>query len=444
MSLRIGFYAALAIAISVVTAGCTLTTLWLFVYLEPLFTTAVMVLFGMGFVGVTIGVLARYLVAGKNPESRKTAIGCAFAMLLPLAVFLTGIGLIFGYSLPEWSLPRSAASDIQAVPTGDYATFLVDGQMYAYDFDQSKLLNWRTTPTTDHNAIVGEGDFIHYGRMIVGRNGKEYKMTFKKDHYSSGVFLTPDAQQVYYEVQYRKEENGLWRGPVADAESAEKYAPFGRDVFWPSDASHTWFCTGEGLHKYDREGEGELVVKAEQGYSVIEPVLSPDEGQIAFVLKHSDRQGVSKLCTTTLTGDVTELYTAEPGAELSLPQWSNDQKSIAFRYKTRGNSTDPVTTIAKTVVATKETRTLAHFPTGVLLTPRGVVDFAWSPDDSQIVFLASLKGATYLVNEGGTTNHKFDLYLINADGSELRRLTKISQNWAGSVSGVPLVWWSNE
>lgn len=443
MNLRIGFYSILAIAISALTVGCTLFTLLFFVYLEPVFTSIAIGLFGMGFVSLCIGVLVRYLIAGKNEESRKTAVGCGIAMLMPLATFVLGIVLIVFYSLAGWSLPTKGTGTIQSIPMGSYATFLVDGQMYAYDFEKSQLLNWETTPINDHNEIVQECDFIHYGRNIVGRNGKEFQMEFKEDHFSPGVFLTPNAQEVYYQVQYRDDENGVWRGPVGDAKTAEKYAPFGRDVFWPGDASFTYLCSGEGMHKFDRNGEGEVIVRAEEGYSIIDPVMSPDETQIAFVMKNTDRQGVSKLCVTTPEGKVTELYVCEKGAEASLPQWSNDQKHIAFRFKTRGSSTDPVATIAVTNVGSNETQILRHFESGVLLTPRGVADFAWSPDDSRIVFLASLRGATFLVNEGGTTHHKFDLYGINADGTGFQRLTKISQKWVSSSSGVPLVWWSN-
>lgn len=444
MFLQIGFYIFLAIALTFVVGGCALSSIAFFEYLEPYFTNIAMGFLAFCIVGILLMALLRFIIAGKNEASRKVARSAAMVLALPVVTAAVGIAFIVAYSIPGWRLPASANRSIDHIPNGDYATFQVDGQLYAYDFSNSELMNWKTTVVNDHNEIVTKSDFFHYGRIIVGRDGKEFNMQFQEDHYASDVFIPPDAQRVFYEIQYTKDNNGIWYGKIEDATAAEKYSPFGRDLFWTHDTKWTFLCSGQGLHKYDLQGAGKLIVESPEDYRVDDPVFSPDESLIAYALSSKNRRSLSKLCVATPAGEVTELFVTEEGAEISKPAWSSDGKKIAFRYQTRSKSSHPVRTLAITTLASKETIVTRQFNTGILLTPAGVADFAWSPDNRKIVMLASLRGATFLMNEGGTVNHKFDLYAMNADGTDIRRLTKLKQKWAGSSSGVPLIWWMND
>ena len=94
--------------------------------------------------------------------------------------------------LPTWGLPRKEVATISDIGRGNFATFMVNDEPYAYDFDEDRLLKWDLSPTNDPKEIVTSGPFMHYFRRIVGTDGKEFRIHLPKRHLGAEVFLPPE------------------------------------------------------------------------------------------------------------------------------------------------------------------------------------------------------------------------------------------------------------
>jgi Tol biopolymer transport system component len=202
---------------------------------------------------------------------------------------------------------------------------------------------------------------------------------------------------------------------------------------------------GYGLVMVNQDGSGRTVVP--HTYYASSPAWSPDGRKIAF-------QGES--------GNDSDIYVVNGDGsgrvELTFssafdgdPAWSPDGRTIAFE-STRGGNSDVFTIDAD---GAKETQLTS--------TPGFDGDPAWSPDGSKVVFMSARdgnkeiyvmnadgSGQTRLTNDGGavrnvdtdrvdqdpawspdgrtiafesTRDGNFEIYRMNADGSDQRRLT---------------------
>jgi Tol biopolymer transport system component len=66
---------------------------------------------------------------------------------------------------------------------------------------------------------------------------------------------------------------------------------------------------------------------------------------------------------------------------------------------------------------------------------RGPKDFAWSPDGTELVLIAGYEGTCRIEDEGGSPTCTSFLYRMQADGSNLRKLTSVEQR-----SSTQLLW----
>ena len=438
----------LYIFFGLVLAGIIFSVSSVLILFYEFMPTAVLVFFTICYLAVCLvtGSLAvRHFRTNldETASPRKATAGYSIGLLLPLATAGGSLFLMALSALPYWGLPRAASEEISDISHGNFATFMVDGKSYAYDFDASRLFRWRLTQTNNSEEIVSRGPFIHYYRRIVGTEGKEFQINIPQRHRSADIFITPNAKQIYYEVTYAKEENGVWRKSLDGEEEPERYAEFGGELLWTPDMRWTFLRTGRGLEKVDAVGNPQVLVPAPEGYSVAGPTMSPDNQRIAFVLKSAHREGQSKVCVTDFEGVVTEIFVAQPYAAVKEPQWTNDGNEVGFLYTPPDNNEKAVRTIAVATSDGSSSRILRRFKPGSMLTHPGVADFCWSPDDSRVVLLGSF-GASLLTDEGGGSSHKFDLYVMDRDGHNFRRLTKLKQQMKKFSNGFPVVWLHSE
>ena len=145
------------------------------------------------------------------------------------------------------------------------------------------------------------------------------------------------------------------------------------------------------------------------------PAWSRDGRTIVFV---SWRDGNGEVYAMDADGSEPRNLTQDPAKDVR-PAWSPDGRRIAFVSRRDGNS---------------EVYVMNADGSGKrnLTRDRASDDYpTWSPDGRRIAFL---RGRLYSNNPGGLGVHRFygyHLYVVNADGSGLRRLTL---NHDGEVS----------
>jgi len=141
---------------------------------------------------------------------------------------------------------------------------------------------------------------------------------------------------------------------------------------------------------------------------------SPDGNWIAF---DSNRNGNVEIYVMASDGSNQKRLTDTPGTAANRhsykPEWSPDGKQFVFG-STRGRTSDNWVEVVEIYMMDtngSNVRRLTH------TTDKGFSssDAKWSPDGKQIAFLSSVPGATWSASR--------EIYVMDADGSNVRRLT---------------------
>ena len=150
-----------------------------------------------------------------------------------------------------------------------------------------------------------------------------------------------------------------------------------------------------------------------KGVVDVHPSWAPDGQSIVFA---SDRDGNFELYLYRISSDqVIKLTDTGPGVENLEPTWSPNGELIAF---TRQGMAATVTPSSLYVLAVKEG--IVYRLTKRALTGRGDHDAAWSPDSKRIAFTSDRLGSSVIRSN--------DLFVVNADGSGLTRVTSLARN----------------
>jgi TolB protein len=136
------------------------------------------------------------------------------------------------------------------------------------------------------------------------------------------------------------------------------------------------------------------------------PAWSPDGRKLAFV---SERDGNAEIYVMNADGSEQENLTRQPSND-SHPTWSRDGRKLAFVSRRDGN--------AEVYVMNADGSGLRN----VTGTPSDDLDPAWSPDGRAIAFVQKKCWPNPRLTRCGTAYETY-LYVVNADGSGLRRLT---------------------
>jgi TolB protein len=148
------------------------------------------------------------------------------------------------------------------------------------------------------------------------------------------------------------------------------------------------------------------------------PAWSPDGRKLAFV---SRRDGNSEIYVINADGSEQENLTQHPARD-SHPSWSRDGRKLAFVSRRDGNS--------EIYVMNADGSGLRN----VTRTPSNDLRPAWSPDGRAIAFVKMiLKKCPRPRDKTPCNNDVYEpnLYVVNGDGSGLRRLTT---QWAALVN----------
>ena len=147
------------------------------------------------------------------------------------------------------------------------------------------------------------------------------------------------------------------------------------------------------------------------------PAWSPDGRKLAFV---SRRDGNSEIYVINADGSGQENLTQHPARD-SHPSWSRDGRKLAFVSRRDGNS--------EIYVMNADGSGLRN----VTRAPSNDLDPAWSPDGRAIAFVKMIQKKCAEPTRQHSVQlrdvYETNLYVVNGDGSGLRRLTT---QWASS------------
>jgi acylaminoacyl-peptidase len=228
--------------------------------------------------------------------------------------------------------------------------------------------------------------------------------------------VSPDGSRVLYVLSQvhpddERSESHIWMIPVEGGEprqftscngndSSPRWSPEGEVIYFLS----TRLASGEREEKRNRlwaipAGGGEARLIAETENSIMEPKVSPDGGRILFLSRIDEDSEV-------------------PENPLEDALWITK-----LRYKMNGQPFFPYTRTQLFVVDAG-----GGEPRQLTSGPYDVSSPDWSPDGSEIVFLAN--------KEEGDYNRIRDIYVISSDGETLRKVTE-QKDLISSVAWSP-------
>ncbi len=175
---------------------------------------------------------------------------------------------------------------------------------------------------------------------------------------------------------------------------------------WSPDGSHIAYSAGGTLAVINADGSGRKVIMDSQLEATAEPCRagaflggwSPD-GQRLVYYSASVTRSLAWLCIVDVDGSNVQVLTEDPSGWNVEPVWSPDGQRIAFR-----SHRDGAPEIYVLDLETGEERNLTNHPAAD-------VEPEWSPDGNWIAF-ASIRDSP-----------NFDIFIMRADGSDVRRLT---------------------
>jgi Tol biopolymer transport system component len=227
---------------------------------------------------------------------------------------------------------------------------------------------------------------------------------------------SPDGRQIAFQRAHRGKAS-LY---VANADGSGQRLlpdPISGDVDWSPDGRHILIGDSGRLYVTNTDWTGRKLLLDPAPARAEEPRWSPDGNQIVFALGRNP--GSADVYVMDADGTGTKRLTRlGPGKGWpSSPSWSPDGSRIAFLL--------PGSLDVMNADGSGE-QVLRRFPNGIFPS-----SLAWSPDGETIAF-ALLKL--------GPNRHASGIYLLQADGSALHRLTRdIDSNPSWSPDGRQLV-----
>lgn len=181
------------------------------------------------------------------------------------------------------------------------------------------------------------------------------------------------------------------------------WSPGGESILFRSNRDEHWnfylVSTSSGELK-------QLTINESSYYA---PAWSPDGQQIAFMIR-TEPERTLDIYIMNADGSHVKRLTDHPSDDVR-PSWSPDGQKIAFESKRDGNWEIYV----MEVDGSNQTRLTDH-----PAVDRGPV---WSPDGTRIAFLSGRSGRTSRLLYEGITIQLQDIYVMNADGTHVKRLT---------------------
>jgi TolB protein len=215
---------------------------------------------------------------------------------------------------------------------------------------------------------------------------------------------SPDGRAIAFQTRRRPQGHRSVNVINADG-TAEREAARGGRPTWSPDGRKIAFVSGRDgnyeIYVMDADGGGQQNLTRHPAADQY-PVWSPDGRKIAFVSNLKSRQGragfygpcLCYLYVVNADGSRLRRLTPQPAHDVS-PVWSRDGRTIRFGRH------------IVNVDASGSRRVSTQLAAGV-----------WSPDGRKIAFVGLFPRGSR-----GSPRANYDIYVMNADGSGVRRLT---------------------
>ena len=253
---------------------------------------------------------------------------------------------------------------------------------------------------------------------------------------------SPDGRRIAFESQFLPSEldiyvmnadgSGLVRltnNPARD--SFEGWSPDGLRIAFTSDRDGNEDVYNPDIYIVNVDGSGLVRLTDGPGWDD-QPSWSPDGQRIAFVSdRDSNADYNSDIYIVNVDGSGLVRLTDGPGFDRRYPSWSPDGRRIAFTSDRDGNE-DIYTMNTDGSGLTR----LTPFTVGFTDNPRVNYQLNWSPDGQRIAFTSKPAVYEYSSDIYNLSTYNSYIYMVNADGSGLTRLTD-SRGWDYEPSWSP-------
>jgi TolB protein len=260
----------------------------------------------------------------------------------------------------------------------------------------------------------------NYEIYVMNADGSDQRRLTNSPYEDRDPVWSPDGSQILYgrvlldrgEIRVMSADGSNQRQLIAGAAAQAAWSPDGTRIVFPrySPGSDLWVVDADGSNPQPLTSTGNQV-------GLFDPDWSPDGMRIACTVDSNPQRKSGGWITTIRLLDLDDVATQGPAdlADLGLLPSPGEQVNDKPAWSPLG------TRIAFSAVVDSERRIYVVNADGSNLRrviPQGDADaFApdWSPDGTQLAFQYSPEG-------------QWDIYVMNADGTGLRRLTTHEAN----------------
>lgn len=263
----------------------------------------------------------------------------------------------------------------------------------------------------DSDGSIDMADFLAFAKLFGTPCVAELtRLTNSETIELHPTWSPPDGRKIAYlsghedpELWVMNEDGGdSLRLAISIAVDTESYTT----LAWSPDGGHIAFSSvrdgSSEIYMVGANGEG-LTRLTNNNAEDIYPSWSPDGARIAF---SSNQDGNFEIYVVDLEGSDLTRLTSSTVQDL-LPVWSPDSKKIAFTSIGDDSNDNSFAVISVVDVESATVTQLTADNEGSMLP-------VWSPDGTRITFWSR--------RDNARTNYG-DMYVMNADGSEVTRLT---------------------
>jgi WD40 repeat protein len=317
--------------------------------------------------------------------------------------------------------PGSTLTDLPAegsfiVVAGDFGSAVPRG-LLLYNTGKHSLHVWNVSPTNDIESVLAHRPILLRDR-IIGDDGR-YTTLAPPDGELLAVSLA--SRQIAFKIKTQTAvELRVARLDGSDVRVLAETVDVSRAV-WSADGRTLTFADGSHIWRVHDDGGGLTSILALPGLPVTIQDGAPDEGSLAIQtqdwLYHLD----------LADGTLTRLQGASERNDrlsFSMARWSRDSETLAIT-NSAGNRHSEL------LLWPKNGQRLRH------IFDAGVLAVTWSPDSDRLAVWGVGDCTRRFDLEWGLLNDcAADLYVIDADGGDLTRLTALEISEDVKLKGI--------